>query len=190
MPATPSPDALLTGASWAASPGLAQVVSFSFAQDGLGDFGHGLAAGHWAAFNAAQQASARQALAAWAAVAGLSFVEVPDRLAGQGVDLRFRLEDFGNLAMAGLSYGPPFGAVALSLPLFGTDSLAPSATRIGFSVLLHEIGHGLGLKHPFEGDIQLDPALANTDETLMAYTPGSAGLPQAPRPLDALAAQE
>src|SRR5690348_12164198 len=141
MTASPNPETLLTGASWAALPAAPQVVTYSFALDGRGSFGSGLLAGHWASFNAAQQASARLALAKWAAVCGLSFVEVPDTPAGTGIDLRFRLDDLGNLAVTGLAYGPPFGDVALSLPLFGSDSLAPSVSRIGFTVLLHEIGH-------------------------------------------------
>ncbi len=190
MPATPTPEALLTGAAWGAGLGLAQVVTFSFAQDGVGGFGRGLAASQWAAFSPAQQAAARLALAQWAAVSGLSFVEVPDSSAGQGVDIRFRLEDFGNLAMAGQSYAPPFGNVALSLPLFGGDPLEASPYRIGYTVLLHEIGHALGLKHPWEGDITLDPALDTTDTTVMAYEFGHAGLANAPRALDALAVQQ
>lgn len=40
----------------------------------------------------------------------------------------------------------------------------------GYQVILHEIGHALGLKHPFENPNKLAPALDNTNNTLMSYT--------------------
>jgi hypothetical protein len=190
MPATPNPDALLTFAAWGAGNGTPMVVTYSFAADGGGGFGAPLAAGHWSGFSAAQQASARLALDKWAAVCGVRFVEVPDTTNGAGVDIRFRLDDLGSLSVAGLTYAPPFGSVAMNLALFGSDSLAPHDYRIGFTVLLHEIGHALGLTHPWDGAVTLDPALWNTDTTVMAYQAGRAGVAEVPRALDALAAQE
>lgn len=39
----------------------------------------------------------------------------------------------------------------------------------GYETLLHELGHALGLKHPFEDDIRLPSSLDNTSYTLMSY---------------------
>lgn len=39
----------------------------------------------------------------------------------------------------------------------------------GFETLLHELGHAMGLKHPFEGSITLPVAQDNTANTLMSY---------------------
>lgn len=39
------------------------------------------------------------------------------------------------------------------------------------SVILHELGHALGLKHPFEGNITLPSNEDNTLYTVMSYTP-------------------
>jgi len=40
---------------------------------------------------------------------------------------------------------------------------------MGYQTLLHELGHALGLKHPFEDDVHLNGG-DNTSNTLMSYT--------------------
>ncbi|MEM6762109.1 MAG: matrixin family metalloprotease [Pseudomonadota bacterium] len=39
----------------------------------------------------------------------------------------------------------------------------------GFQILLHEFGHALGLKHPFDGSPNLPSRLDNTNNTIMSY---------------------
>ncbi|MDI3307154.1 MAG: matrixin family metalloprotease [Acetobacteraceae bacterium] len=181
------PDLLLTSGGGAWRGGGPLLLTYSFAADGADAVGNQLASNAWAPFFEAQRESVRMALDAWAAISGLSFLEVPDTPSGAGIDLRFRLEDLGGPAVFGRSWGPgdgdTDGDIALNLRLFRTDSLAPSATRIGFALLLHEIGHAIGLGHPAES------SLDSRDLTVMSVTPERLPLPVAPRTLDALAAQ-
>ncbi|MFI3123467.1 MAG: M10 family metallopeptidase C-terminal domain-containing protein, partial [Methylococcales bacterium] len=46
----------------------------------------------------------------------------------------------------------------------------PTAETRGYETLLHEIGHALGLKHPFEIPNKLAKDLDNTNNTVMSYT--------------------
>ena len=48
--------------------------------------------------------------------------------------------------------------------------LAPTVANGGVELLLHEIGHAMGLKHPFAGDPQLSSTEDDTLHTLMSYT--------------------
>ena len=172
------------------------LLTFSFAADNADAVGNLLPDAAWAPFSTAQQASARLALEAWAATTGLTFLEVPDIAGGGGpngsIDLRFRLEAMGPGVLGratGGTGGEPDGDIALSLGLFRTDGLAPSATRIGFTTLLHEIGHGIGLVHPGDGEAAPAPGEDSRDLTILSAHSGRLPLPAGPRALDQQAAQ-
>jgi serralysin len=53
---------------------------------------------------------------------------------------------------------------------WGAQNLALAPGNNGYETLLHEIGHALGLKHPFEGDIRLPGGSDSTANTVMSYT--------------------
>jgi len=45
--------------------------------------------------------------------------------------------------------------------------------KYGYFTILHELGHALGLDHPFEGEVQLPVAEDTWDATIMSYTEGT-----------------
>jgi Ca2+-binding RTX toxin-like protein len=129
--------------------------------------------GAFQALNATQQAAARQALAAWSAVSGVTFVEVPDAVGG---DIRFGMHQM-QTGVGGYAFYPNTsgntvleagGDIFFNTAYLANDAFSPGT--YGFLALLHEIGHALGLKHPFEGSPVLSSWLDNTTNTVMSYT--------------------
>ena len=114
---------------------------------------------------------ARAAFAEFAAISGLQFFEVP---AGQG-DFKFIKADVNLVAPEGVGgyAGMPFGPQGQrgDSDVFVDNSKGASEW---YQLYLHEIGHGLGLKHPFEsgGGPLLDPSLMDWDHTIMSYESG------------------
>jgi Ca2+-binding RTX toxin-like protein len=130
------------------------------------------------AFNATQQQSAREALYAWASVSGLQFIEVA---AGSG-SIRFGEHNFNgtaNSTAAGYAYYPSLNVFNGSTSAFGLGgdvwvnaaNYANDPLNAGFGkqILLHEIGHALGLKHSFEAPSVLPADIDNTNTTVMSY---------------------
>ena len=187
-------------------------VTYSFPQaNALFSIGYGdgeISSG-WQPLTTAQQQAVRWALAEWSNVANIQFVEVTDQT--QVGDLRFgftRAVADGAAAHAYMpvSGSPEAGDVWLSWD-WRTDSLAPanahSSTysqeeRFAYGTLVHEIGHALGLSHPFSDDgSRATPALPAAEDqvanTLMSYAwyddYGELMPPSGPMPYDILAIQ-
>jgi Ca2+-binding RTX toxin-like protein len=203
-------DGLISGAYWQLGPD--RSISW-----GVGDFGY-----TWT--NYAYQVM-QEAFDAWEAVIDVDFQYLGywDDYRNSSVDIMVSLNDnsfFGNPEIAGiglfpnaafannyaasnghniLSYPQPAGDITLNI-----EHEAFDWTNLGsafFHIILHEIGHALGLKHPHDGGLAgyttyQAAGLSSLDDgflTLMSYDPTSSiwqyGWASTPLPLDIIAAQ-
>lgn len=137
-----------------------------------------------------QKSYVRQALQIWDAASGIHFLEVPDAALGQ---IRFGMYNMDGLAYApgnqvsGFAYYPSYsyggvspiiydvvydnigGDLFINSKLYASSASSLAPGQQGFSTVLHEIGHALGFKHPFEGDPVINPAFDSGAYTVMSY---------------------
>ena len=177
-------NALLSGTKWGGSIGNGVSLTFSFPwttnATALWDYGYSepTATTHYG-FNATQQTAAIAALQIWANVANIQFTQIVETGTEVG-DIRFGFssEVAASPGTWGWCYYPNAywadgGDVWISTNLSGTN-MDFSVQGYGFSALIHELGHGLGLKHPgnYSGSGTgpfLPSALDNNLYSIMSY---------------------
>lgn len=140
-----------------------------------------------------QQSSVIQALGAWSAVANINFTLTSDTLTNVG-DLRFggyRLMDDQTAAWAYFPANSPVAGDVWIGPQ--TNDPNPSKGSYDYLTFVHEIGHALGLKHPFDtsktNSTLLEPTLDDVHYTVMSYNSNYSYQPTTPMVLDILAIQ-
>ena len=177
--------ALLSGLYWYAGPpaGRAVVLTYSFSstmEQALVGRADPVAVG-FQPLDEAARTIVRQALAQWSAASGVTFLE----MSGSEGDLTFgiyNLAALGDPTAAGTGGYPNAGAFIGGdgkLQVYSGEQTAGGDIHIDagyratttdadlLHVLLHEIGHTLGLKHPHEDDPTL--GVDNGDLTVMSY---------------------
>lgn len=179
-------DGLLGGVKWGGPAGSATAVSYSFpgadavwSTDPVLGYGSPSSGGEpWYAgygpLSAGQQAAFAAALASWSEVANITFVPVADTPASVG-DIRAAqsglVDRWGAVAWAYYPRSATPYAGDIWLNPYEPTNLNPLPGSYGFATLVHEIGHAIGLKHPFDGRPTLARAQSTEQYTVMAYAP-------------------
>ncbi len=146
----------------------AEVITYQYAGTSApGDLPTGAVYTGWANFTAAEKSAFEAALAHIETFLNVSFVEVtgeadPDMNVGK-IDIP------GSTAGYGGNSASWFGSDISTYDSFVVYDKTINFTS-NMSLLLHELGHALGLKHPFEGSVTLPSNLDNNRNTLMSYT--------------------
>lgn len=177
-------DALLdSGPGWNWLTPSRNVLYYTFSITSGEETNNTAISGELSAFNSAQQNACLSQLAYISQLTGISFVPASS---GATADLHFAsadiVSDAGAAGLCSRSYSymldennavsnySASAYVYLDNVEFRTENRTPVPGNSSYQWLLHELGHALGLKHPFEGSSTLPPAEDNSAYTVMSYT--------------------
>ncbi|MCG6576058.1 serine 3-dehydrogenase [Pseudomonas sp. AF32] len=145
------------------------------------------------ALTSAQKTAVVGSLAEWSSVANIKFTQVSETSANVG-DLRFGGYSWMDSDTAAWGYFPGQSAAAGDVwigPV--TNEPAPAPGTYDYLTFMHEVGHALGLKHPFSQGLTNNTVLADQYDdvryTIMSYGNAYSYEPTSPMLLDIAAIQ-
>ncbi|MBF0372875.1 MAG: hypothetical protein HQL39_05585 [Alphaproteobacteria bacterium] len=151
------------------------VVTFSFDLNGVDTSARFSATTSITEFSDPQSASARRAIAELASVTGIRTQEVGDASTADIVFGIGDLDGYAGWAESSWDYtssGDLLTTCSISSSVtidqsYASSDLGPGG--YGYMILLHEIGHVFGLKHPHEGSPIVDASIDDSAYSLMSY---------------------
>lgn len=161
-------DALLFGYSWSGAADRASTVSYTYDASFNGGSKISLAA----------QRAALEGMQHYSDVANIHFT--PGTINSELQFSRADLPADSDGEVLGIAYtlttGTNIAKVEVQLDNDYTNEQAVRG-QLGYQVMMHELGHAIGLKHPFDSDsgngTTLDSAFDSWDYTIMSYTAGT-----------------
>jgi Ca2+-binding RTX toxin-like protein len=179
-------DALLSwGPHWNYLTPIGNVMTYTFSISSGNEVSEGTPVVGQQAFTLSQQQATRTAMEYISTLTGIVFTETA---VGENAHVHFANIDIEPTDAAGqfswngeYSYHSDTGELSsysanayvyLDNNEFGALNADLAPGTWGYQLLLHELGHMLGLKHPFDDDITLPTEQDNTAYTLMSYTDG------------------
>lgn len=126
----------------------------------------------WQPMNNSQRAAALDAMAYYESIANITFTQVSSNGTISFAQSNAR-DDWAGMTYYNWSTGGQINDADIHLASDYYATSNPQERGIdgyGYMTMLHELGHALGLKHPFEGSARLSSTEDDRDHSIMSYT--------------------